>query len=49
MNDPETKSLLTPLSIASRIFDPMGLLTPFTVKAKIVFQDLWQRELEWEG
>ena len=33
MNDPETKRSL--LSIASRIFDPMGLL-----KAKILFQDL---------
>jgi len=46
MNDPETKRSL--LSIASKIFDPVGLLTPFTVKAKILFQDLWQRELEWE-
>ena len=46
MNDPETKRSL--LSIAWKIFDPVGLLTPFTVKAKILFQDLWQRELEWE-
>ena len=38
MNDPEMKRSL--LSIASRIFDPMGLLTPFTVIAKILFQDL---------
>jgi len=46
INDPETKRSL--LSIASRIFDPKGLLTPFTVKAKIQFQDLWQRGLDWE-
>jgi len=46
MNDFETKRNL--LSIASRIFDPMGLLSPFAVKAKILFQDLWQRGLEWE-
>ena len=46
MDDPETKRSL--LSIASRIFDPMGLLTPFTIRAKILFQDLWQRGLEWE-
>jgi len=46
MNDPEMKRSL--LSIASRIFDPMGLLTQITVKAKILFQDLWQRGLEWE-
>ena len=46
VDDPETKRSL--LSIASRIFDPMGLLTPFTIRAKIFFQDLWQRGLEWE-
>ena len=46
MNDPETKRSL--LSIASRTSDEMGLLSPFTVKAKILFQDLWQRGLEWE-
>ena len=46
INDPETKKSL--LSIASRIFDPIGLLSPFTVKAKILFQDLWKRGLEWE-
>ena len=26
----------------------MGLLTPSTIRAKILFQDLWQRGLEWE-
>ena len=46
VDDPERKRSL--LSIASRIFDPMGLLTPFTIRAKILFQDLWQRGLEWE-
>ena len=46
MDDPETKRSL--LSIASRIFDPIGLLSPFTVKAKIPFQDLWQRGRKWE-
>lgn len=36
------------LSIESRILDPMGLLALFTAKAKILFQDLWQRGLEGE-
>ena len=44
--DPETKRSL--LSIASRIFDPMGLITPFTIRAKMLFQKLWQRGLQWE-
>ncbi|XP_022807808.1 uncharacterized protein LOC111344814 [Stylophora pistillata] len=44
--DPETKRSL--LSIASRVFDPMGLITPFTIRAKILFQELWQKGLQWE-
>ena len=46
VSDPETKRSL--LSIASRVFDPMGLITPFTIRAKILFQELWQRGLQWE-
>ncbi|XP_015767460.1 PREDICTED: uncharacterized protein LOC107346196 [Acropora digitifera] len=29
------------------MFDPMGLISPFTVRAKILFQELWRRGLEW--
>ena len=43
---PETKRSL--LSIASRVFDPMGLITPFTIRAEMLFQELWQRGLQWE-
>ena len=32
VSDPETKRSL--FSIASRVFDPMGLITPFTIRAK---------------
>ena len=46
VSDPETKRSL--LSIASTIFDPMGLITPFTIRAKMLFQKLWQRGLQWE-
>ena len=38
VSDPETKRSL--LSIASRIFDPMGLITLFTIRAKMLFQEL---------
>ncbi|XP_067049218.1 uncharacterized protein [Acropora muricata] len=44
-HDPMTKRSL--LSLASRMFDPMGLISPFTVRAKILFQELWRRGLEW--
>ena len=43
---PMTKK--NPLSLASKGFDPMGLILPFTVKAKILFQELWHRGLEWD-
>ena len=44
--DPETKRSL--LSIASKLFDPMGLLSPFVIRAKVIFQDLWSRGLQWD-
>lgn len=47
-HDPGTKQSL--LSIASKVFDLMGLImiTPFTIRLKILFQELWERGLLWE-
>ena len=45
-DDPETKRSL--LSLTSKVFDPMGLLAPFIVRAKILFQELWSRGLQWD-
>ena len=36
------------LQISSKIYDPLGLLSPVTVKAKLLMQELWQNELEWD-
>ena len=38
------------LSIVNSIYDPLGLLTPFTVKAKIILRTLWARspKLDWD-
>ncbi|XP_055714197.1 uncharacterized protein LOC129808445 [Phlebotomus papatasi] len=41
-----TKRQLLP-SIAS-IFDPIGWLAPITVRAKILMQELWNQELNWD-
>jgi len=46
VNDPRTKQTL--FSIASKVFDLMGLNTHLLFWAYILFQDLWQRELQWE-
>ena len=43
LSDLETKRSL--LSIASEVFDPMELITPFTITPKMLFQELWQRGL----
>ena len=34
------------LQTASRIFDPIGFLSPFIIRAKIMFQEMWERGLD---
>ncbi|XP_066600221.1 uncharacterized protein [Prorops nasuta] len=36
------------LSDAAQIFDPLGLLGPVTIVAKIFIQKLWQERLSWD-
>ncbi|XP_042887381.1 uncharacterized protein LOC122263122, partial [Penaeus japonicus] len=36
------------LSIMSSVFDPLGVLAPFTVRAKKIFQDEVRRKLGWD-
>ncbi|XP_053407998.1 uncharacterized protein LOC128559687 [Mercenaria mercenaria] len=36
------------LTYASRIYDPLGILSPVTVRAKILMQDLWKENLDWD-
>lgn len=31
-----------------KLFDPMGFLTPFTMRVKCLFQDMWQRGISWD-
>ncbi|XP_003367933.1 Pao retrotransposon peptidase superfamily, partial [Trichinella spiralis] len=42
----DTKRTL--LSLAATIFDPLGYLTPFTVRAKMLLQLLWQEGTSWD-
>ncbi|XP_024876689.1 uncharacterized protein LOC112457724, partial [Temnothorax curvispinosus] len=46
VSGPVTKRLI--LSEVSRLFDPLGLLGPIIVIAKLVLQDLWQSGLDWD-
>lgn len=36
------------LQAASRIFDPMGFIAPFTIRAKLLFQKLWKLGVNWD-
>ena len=37
------------LSSIARLFDPLGWLSPITVTAKILLQDLWIQKCEWDS
>ena len=36
------------LRLIARQFDPIGLLTPFTIGLKILFQEVWQAHHDWD-
>lgn len=38
----------TILSLTAQIFDPLGLVGPITVVAKLIIQRLWQYKLSWD-
>ncbi|XP_044597582.1 uncharacterized protein LOC123274157 [Cotesia glomerata] len=38
----------TILSETAQLFDPLGLISPVIVRAKILMQDLWQQKVGWD-
>ena len=36
------------LSLISRVFDPLGLLSPLSIKGKIFIQTLWKEKMNWD-
>ena len=36
------------LSTSAKIFDPLGFIAALVVQLKLVFQDLWRAEVEWD-
>ena len=50
-NAPEDTMLYTKRNFLKKIatlFDPIGFLAPFTIRAKILLQDMWSAGLEWD-
>ena len=37
------------LSIAARVFGPLGLLEAFTVRAKMTLRELWKQKVSWDS
>ena len=37
------------LKVTAKIFDPIGILSPFTIGMKILFQELCVKKLHWDG
>ncbi|KAL0881752.1 hypothetical protein ABMA27_001541 [Loxostege sticticalis] len=49
--NPTTKSSITKrtiLSIVSQIFDPLGLINPCILVAKVILQKLWSSKYDWD-
>lgn len=38
----------TILSVTAQLFDPIGLLAPIVILAKILIQEIWQLNLKWD-
>ena len=36
------------LSFISLIYDPVGLIAPVTLEPKLIIQDLWRRQIDWD-
>ncbi|GFT61820.1 integrase catalytic domain-containing protein [Nephila pilipes] len=44
--DKNTKRFI--LQAVGKIFDPLGLISPFTVRMKCLLQDLWREDIKWD-
>lgn len=36
------------LSATSSVFEPLGLAAPYVIKAKLIIQEYWSRQIKWD-
>lgn len=48
VTSPEVPTKRNVLSAVSRLYDPMGFAGPITVKAKLILQQIWEQNLDWD-
>jgi len=47
--DPQTKwTKRTTLQTTARLYDPLGFLSPYILRARLEAQEYWRHELEWD-
>ncbi|XP_064470123.1 uncharacterized protein LOC135384870 [Ornithodoros turicata] len=37
------------LQASARLFDPLGYLSPYTIRVKMLFQELWKAKIDWDS
>ncbi|KAJ2954551.1 hypothetical protein O0L34_g2836 [Tuta absoluta] len=47
-SDKTTYTKRTLLSEISKIYDPLGWIAPVTIKAKLLFQNVWSENINWD-
>ena len=34
--------------VSASIFDPLGLVSPFVVRSKVILQEVWRQKIGWD-